>query len=131
MPKINLKDGRTVKRYSESFKLEVLAEIGNGRLTKAEACRKYQIGMSSIYHWIKKYGKLELYNPQVRIQMPGEQDELKRLKAELKAVKEALIQSHLDHLKSSSYLEVALEMMTDKERAAYEKKLAAKQSKKP
>ncbi len=63
--------------------------------------------------------------------MPEEQDELRRVKAELKAVKEALITSHLNHLKSSTYLEVALEMMTDQERAAYEKKLAAKQSKKP
>ena len=130
MPKPNLKDKRTIKRYSEAFKLQVLEEVSTGQLTKSEACRKYGFGMQSLYHWIKKYGKLELYNPRVRIQMPDEQDELKRLKAELKEVKEALIKSHLDHLKSSAYLEVALEMMTDQERAAYEKKLAAKQSKK-
>ena len=128
MFKAQLKDGRIVRRYSESFKLKVLGELSNGRLTKSEACRKYNIGIGSIYHWIKKYGKLELYNPRVRIEMPNEQDEIKRLKAELKAVKEALADSHLDKLKSSAYLEVALEMMTDKERAAYEKKLAAKQS---
>jgi len=38
-----LKDNRTVKNYSESFKLKVLSEIESGKYTKSEVCKVYSI----------------------------------------------------------------------------------------
>ena len=52
-----LKDNRTIKRYSESFKLKVLSEIESGRYSKNEVCNVYGIGIGSLYKWIKKFDK--------------------------------------------------------------------------
>jgi len=53
-----LKDNRTIKKYSESFKLKVLSEIESGKYTKTEVCNVYGIGTPSLYRWIKKFDKL-------------------------------------------------------------------------
>lgn len=46
-----LKDNRTIKKYSESFKLKVLSEIESGKYTKTEVCKLYGIGYGSLYKW--------------------------------------------------------------------------------
>lgn len=52
---IRTKDGH----FSESFKLFIVEEVESGRITKAEAQRKYDIlGHSTVLKWCRKYGKL-------------------------------------------------------------------------
>lgn len=130
MKKKNLKCGRTVKSYSESFKLKVLREISEGRVTKLGACKKYDIGNGTIYGWIKKYNRLDLYNPSIQVLMPKDKDDKKRLKAEIKALKELLVQSQLKHLKSEADLSVALEELGYDDKEEFEKKQKANRSKK-
>ena len=127
--KVNLKDSRTVVRYSEAFKAKVIDEIAQGKKTKGEALRAYNISRGALYHWIKKYSRLDLYNPQVYIKMPMENDKLKALQAELAELKEAMIDSQIKAWKSESYLEVALEML-GMDKAEFEKKQNALASKK-
>ena len=69
-----LKDNRTIKKYSESFKLKVLSEIESGKYTKAEVCNVYGIGYPSLYRWIKKFDKFALMNKQIRIETMEEKD---------------------------------------------------------
>jgi len=126
---VRLKDGRTVKRYSEAFKQKVLNEISEGGVTKKEASRKYSISEAAIFSWIKKYSRLDLYNPHVYIKMPNEKDKLKALEEELAELKEAMIDSQIKAWKSESYLEVALEML-GMDKAEFEKKRNALASKK-
>ena len=52
-----LKDNRTIKKYSESFKLKVLSEIESGKYTRTEICKVYDIGTPGLYRWIKKFDK--------------------------------------------------------------------------
>ena len=53
---------RTQKDYSMSFKLQVVQEIEQGLLTRAQALDKYGIqARSTIRTWLKKYGKFD-YN---------------------------------------------------------------------
>jgi transposase-like protein len=57
----------------------------------SEVCRRYDIkGGGSVQGWIKQFGREELLNKIVRIEMKGEQDKLKQLEKELKATKIAL-----------------------------------------
>jgi transposase len=96
-----------LRRYSEALKLEVLREIDSGRLTKTHACRKYGMGIGTLYNWIKKYGRLGLYHPQVKIYMPKEKDDIKKLKEENAKLKEALVQLELRNLVSEARVSVA------------------------
>jgi transposase-like protein len=109
--KTRLKDERTIRRYSDSFKLKVLDDLENGRMNKNEIARHYDIGMGTLYGWIKKFSRLDLYNPQLIIQMPQERDRIKSLEQEIKELKEALVQSQLKQLKAESDLEATLELM--------------------
>ena len=67
-------DNRTIKNYSESYKLKVLSEIESGKYTKAEVCKVYGIGTSSLYRWIKKFDKFALMNKRIRIETLEEKD---------------------------------------------------------
>lgn len=120
---------KTVKRYSESFKLGVLDELSRGESTKAELRERYGLGGETISAWIKKYNRKDLLNRVIRIETPGEMDKQKQLKKRIEELEKALAQTQLDHLKSAAYLNVAVKELGYKDKAAFEKKFAAKPSK--
>ncbi|HOG41754.1 MAG TPA: transposase [Bacteroidales bacterium] len=89
---------RTTTRYSDCFKLQVVEEIEKNGLTIDECRLKYGIGGgSTIQRWVRKYGKQHLLNKIVRVETRDEIDELKRLRAENKALKEAYADLSLQH----------------------------------
>ena len=57
-----LKDDRTIKRYSESFKLKVLSEIACGKYSKNELRRVYGISPRYLDSWVRKSRRFDLYN---------------------------------------------------------------------
>lgn len=68
------------------FKLFIIAEIENGKISVNYASKKYNVSRSSISYWLKKYSTLRSKN-----QGMSKEDEIKRLKekiAELEFVKE-------------------------------------------
>jgi transposase-like protein len=68
---------RTYNRYSICFKEKVVQEVSSGS-SISEVSRRYGItGGSTVKNWIKKFGREELLNKVVRIEMKGEQDRLK------------------------------------------------------
>jgi len=95
------------KRYSIAFKEKVISEIEEGKYTKSESSKVYGISSGSIYYWLKRYGKYKLLNKIVRIEMKGEQDKIKQLEKEKRALESALAQSHLKTLYLESLVEIA------------------------
>ena len=130
MERVNLKDRRTVKRYSESFKQKVLQELKEGRYNKNEIMQKYSIGAGTIYSWIRKYNNLALYNPRIRIEMPSDVDQIKELQFRLSELEKALATTQLRHLRSEADLAVALDMLGYKDKEEFEKKQKSNLSKK-
>ncbi|EDP94524.1 helix-turn-helix domain-containing protein [Kordia algicida OT-1] len=54
---------RTQKDYSLSFKLQVVQEIEQGKLTRSQVLSKYGIQSgSTIRTWLKKYGNFDWHN---------------------------------------------------------------------
>lgn len=98
-----------VKRYSESFKLKVLAELTKGNHSKRQIALTYGIQSSTINVWIKKYDFKDLMNTRVTVQTDDELSRIKALQKELKQLKDLLIKKDLDKLVTDSYLEVAAE----------------------
>ena len=98
-----------VRRYSESFKLKVLAELTKENHSKRQIALTYGIQSSTINVWIKKYDRKDLMNTRVTVQTDDELSRIKALQKELKQLKDLLIKKDLDKLVTDSYLEVAAE----------------------
>lgn len=105
--------GQPVIRYSEAFKRQVVEEYeaeGGGNLQ--ELRRKYDIrGAGTIQRWVRKYGRQHLLPKVVRVETMEERDELRRLRQEVRELKEALCRSRVELLVAESYVELACEEM--------------------
>lgn len=98
-----------VRRYSESFKLKVLAELAKGNHSKRQIGLTYGVQASTINQWIKKYDRKDLMNTRITVQTDDEISRIKALQKELKQLKDLLIKKDLEKLVMESYLEVAAE----------------------
>lgn len=72
------------KRYTEEFKIEAVAQITQRGYSVLEVADRLGVTSKSLYDWIKKYGDQGEQHKTISSQ----QDELKRLKAELRRVTE-------------------------------------------
>lgn len=115
-----------VRRYSESFKLKILAELTKGNHSKRQIGLLYGIQPSTINEWIKKYNRKDLMNTRILVQTNDEITRIKALQKELKQLKELLIKKDLDKLIYESYLEVAAEKLGYKDVSELKKKLNIK-----
>jgi transposase len=113
-------------RYSETFKIHVVSEVENGKLSVAEASRKYNIaGHTTVSKWCRKYGKSTKNQTQIKgTVMAKEEHEIIRLHNEIKALK--------TNLEDERMKNVVLETMVDIAEKELEipirKKYGAKQS---
>ncbi len=105
------KNQNFTKRYSDCFKLQVIEDIEKNGLS-IERCRsKYGIGgKETIQKWLRTFGKNHLLNRVVSVRSVKEMDELKRLRTEYKALKEAYAELSLHHKCSEKVIEVADEL---------------------
>ena len=101
-------DGVT-RRYSESFKLQILSELSTGKYTKRDLGRIYGITNSTMNEWIKKYDRKDLMNTRVIVESKDEISKLKALQKEVEQLKNLLVKKDMDKLVIDSYLEVAAE----------------------
>lgn len=116
--------GLVVKRYSEAFKLQVVREFESGVLSsEAEAQRKYGItGTGTVRNWLKRYGKGHLMKKVIRVETPGEKDRLKELEREVKRLKHALADAHIDLMLGEEYLKIACSRAGEPDVEAFKKK---------
>ena len=114
------------RRYSEGFKLKILAELSTGKYSKRQLGLLYGIQSSTINEWIKKYNRKDLMNTRVIVQTDDEISRIKALQKELKQLKELLIKKDLDKLIDDSYLKVAAQKLGYKDVEELKKKLNIK-----
>lgn len=108
---------RTIKRYSETFKRQVVAELESGRLSIEQARKRYDIGgQQTLYRWLERYGKNRRLCKVIHIQSLDEQDPMTRLEQENKhlrqqqqALESALAQAQLKILALESTITAANE----------------------
>lgn len=100
---------KKIKRYSEAFKRQVVAEYEAGS-TIADLKKKYGIaGGQTVQRWIKKYAKEGLRHDVVRIQQADEINRIKELEAEVKELKQALGEVTFEKLALESIVDELLE----------------------
>ncbi len=115
----------TTLRYSISFKQKVVKEIEEEGLTFAEAMRRYGIkGGQTIQKWAVSFGRNNLLNKVVRVEMKGEKDRVKELEAQVKKLKIALADATL----AKDALEALVEVVNEHYQTDVKKNLGQKQS---
>jgi len=114
---------KTIKRYSENFKLKVLHELESGKYTTYELVKLYGISPGSIYHWIKKYSRFDLMNKQVIIQTMDEKNKIKQLEDQIKQLKELLIEKDLTNITNQVFFEDAVKQLGFKSIEEFKKKV--------
>jgi len=101
------KERKVIVRYSDCFKRSVIEEIEKNGLSIEDCRRKYGIGGAmTIQKWLKMYGKNHLLNKIVRVETIDEIQEIKALKKEIKALKEAYAEMAIEKKVYETYLQV-------------------------
>jgi transposase len=114
----------TTLRYSISFKQKVVKEIEEEGLTFSEAMRRYGIkGGQTIQKWAVSFGKNDLLNKVVRVEMKGEKDRVKELEAQVKKLKIALADATL----AKDALETLVEVVNEHYQTDVKKNLGQQQ----
>lgn len=100
-------------RYSEAFKMHVVGALDEGRFESINAAaRAYGIrGAFTIRDWIGKYGKDPQLRKVVRVETPKETDERQVLRKEVKKLKGAVADLHLENKLESAFLKIACERL--------------------
>ena len=97
---------KTVKRYSESFKIQVVSEYESGSEI-SELKKKYGIaGGATITNWVKKYANEGLRHKVMRIQTAGEVNRIRELETKVAELEAALVKATLEKLAAECTLEV-------------------------
>jgi transposase-like protein len=117
---------QVTRRYSEAFKLKILAELSTGKYSKRELSRIYGLQSSTVNEWIKKYDRKDLMNTRIMVENKDEITRLKELQKEIEQLKKVIIRKDLEHLVYDSYLEVAAKMQGYDNVEEFKKKLSTK-----
>lgn len=120
------KNDKVIRRYSEPFKLKILAELSTGKYTKSELGKLYSIAPTTINEWIRKYERKDLMNTRVKVETKDEITRIKALQKEIEQLKKLLLKKDLDQMIEESYLEVAAEKLGYKNIRELKKKLNIK-----
>ncbi len=72
------------KRYPEEFKIEAVKQVTERGHSAPDVAKRLGVSQPTLYEWMKKYALA----PEERRAQAGQQEELRRLKAELKRVTE-------------------------------------------
>jgi transposase-like protein len=122
------KNDGIIRRYSEGFKLKILAELSTGKYNKSELGRFYGINRTTINKWIEQYDRKDLMNTRILVETNDEIGRIKALQKEVEQLKSLLLKKDLDKLIVDSYLEVAAENLGYKNVEELKKKLNIKPS---
>ena len=96
---------KPIKRYSEAFKRQVVAEYEAGSSMTALQ-KKYGItGGVTIPNWVKKYAREGFRHELIRIQTAGEAARVAELEARIAELETALGQMTLEKLKLESIVD--------------------------
>ena len=120
------KNDKVIRRYSEPFKLKILAELSTGKYTKSELGKLYSIAPTTINEWIRKYERKDLMNTRVKVETKDEITRIKALQKEIEQLKKLVLKKDLDAMIEECYLEVAAEKLGYKTVQQLKKKLNIK-----
>ena len=121
---------KPVIRYSESFKLQVVREMEEGRHISCYAAQEaYGIrGNGTVHRWAQQYGREGLIRRLIRVETPEDRNELQRLKERVRELERALGDATLDLRLEREYVKIACRRAGIEDVDAFKKKAHGKLS---
>ena len=96
-------------RYSKGFKMQCVREVEAGKSCAYAVQRKYKIkGTGTVMRWVRQLGSGR-YGKIIRVEKAHEVNEAGQLRSELRRVKEALADTHMELALEQAFLAVACE----------------------
>jgi transposase-like protein len=100
-----------VIRYSKGFKMQCVREVESGKSCAFEVQRKYKIkGTATVPGWVRQFGSGR-FGKVIRVEKAHEVSERVQLRSELRKVKEALADTHMELALERAFLRVACEQL--------------------
>ena len=98
-----------VIRYSKAFKMQCVREVETGKSCAEGVQRKYKIkGAGTVMRWVRQLGSGR-YGKVIRVEKADEVNECVQLRRDLRQVKEALADTHIELALERAFLAVACE----------------------
>src|SRR5438270_9256750 len=95
-------------RYSQAFKMQVVAELEREGLSMESTRRKYGVGNGTINKWVRRYGN-GTRGKVIRVETPEQINEVKRLKERVKRLETLLADANIDLALERAYTQIACE----------------------
>ena len=91
---------RRIRKFSEDFKLKLVAEYERGIRSVPEMEKFYGIGNATIYSWIYKYSKYNQHSIQVVEMKDSQEFKLKQMEERIKELEQSVgrKQMNIDYL---------------------------------
>ncbi len=104
---------RVIKRYSECFKRQAVAELEDGRFASITQARLHHgiPGATTVQKWIKHYGRNHLQAKVVRVEKPDEQDRIREYKKRIAQLEQALGKTQAENVLNATFLKLACEQL--------------------
>jgi transposase-like protein len=104
---------KEVIRYSEAFKLRLVADVEGGKYASLEEARRRNgiHGTGTLVKWIKKYGRKDILPKRIKVETMDEIDELKEARKRIRELEAALADAHMDYCLESAFLDIACERL--------------------
>jgi len=99
------KNDSVTRRYSEPFKLKILAELSTGKYTKSQLGKRYSIAPTTVNVWLKKYECNDQMNTRVMVETKDEITCIKALQKEIKQLKKLVLKKDLDECTFLKYFD--------------------------
>ena len=99
-----------VIRYSKAFKMQCVREVEAGKILCLRPCSANTTskGHGTVMRWVRQLGSGK-YGKIIRVEKADEVNEAAQLRSELRRVKEALADTHMELALEKAFLAVACE----------------------
>ena len=98
---------RRRRRFAETFRREQVGKIQSGELTMQEVSRLYEVKVSSIRLWVKRFGLKEKEVPQIIITNAKDYDRLGSLEKEIEKLKKIIGNQQIEIINQSAIIKLA------------------------
>ena len=96
-------------RYSRAFKMQCVREVEAGKSCAYTVQRKYGVkGTATVMRWVRQLGSGQ-YGKIIRVEKAHEVNETDQLRSQLRRVKEALADTHMELALEQAFLTMACE----------------------
>jgi transposase-like protein len=97
---------RMRRRFSESFRKEMVIKIESGELTISEISRLYEVQKKNVRAWLKKFGTQTLPD-QIIISNAKDYNRVKELETQIDQLKKIIADQQIELVKSQSIVKLA------------------------